>query len=281
MNEQQRARFLCLRKLNGNGTMTDASKESRQRADKGQTRLLTDKVNIILPVRSRKQNKHLTFVFAAKNNPCTMSMSMSLSATARARIVKLHASRGQHVARSPIASLARRTLAWSTQDGQTKCYSGPKWSHSPLLRPPTICVNLATRSFASSSPPETDFTNKLPRLEDANPERIRGIQVSPDSVGNNILPGNLVYKKYRFSGNTRKVPMELTHGYFWMMWDLRNTDGKPTLANETLIPEEDAQLFPLLTGLKTLNKDKADLPFFFVENNGKYLFPRMVSVKKL
>jgi hypothetical protein len=253
------------RKRHHDGRIQREPTKGRQRADEI---LTNNKIKIILPVRSRKQNKHLTFVFICGQNTCTMSMNMSLSATARARIAKLHAPRGQHVARSSIASLARRSLALSTQDGQTKCYSGPKWSHSPLLRSPTICVNLATRSFASSSPPETDFTNKLPRLEDANPERIRGIQVSPDSVGNNILPGNLVYKKYRFSGNTRKVPMELTHGYFWMMWDLRNTDGKPTLANETLIPEEDAQLFPLLTGLKTLNKDKADLPFFFVENNG-------------
>jgi hypothetical protein len=132
-------------------------------------------------------------------------------------------------------------------------------------------VSFTNRSLASSSPEDgktTDYT-KLRRLEDANPERIRGIQVNPDSVGNIVLPGNLLYKKYKWSGNTRKVPMELELGYFWMMSDLRKTSGKPTLSNETLIPEEEAQLFPVLTGLKTLNKDKADLPFFFVDNHGE------------
>lgn len=140
-----------------------------------------------------------------------------------------------------------------------------RWSQHQFTRPPA--ANIIHRNLSSSLPPPTDFT-KLKRFEDANPERIRGINVNPKSIGTVILPGNLVYKKYKWSGNTRKVPMELEHGYFWMMWDLRNTEGKPTLSNETLIPEEDAQLFPMLTGLKTLNKEKADLPFFFVENHG-------------
>eukprot|EP00980_Cylindrotheca_fusiformis_P000291 scaffold66_cov115-Cylindrotheca_fusiformis.AAC.23 len=122
--------------------------------------------------------------------------------------------------------------------------------------------------FSSSSNNDKDFT-KLQRFEDANPERIRGIQVNPDGLGSQILPGNLVYKKYKLSGNTRKVPLELVHGYFWMMWDLRNTNNKPTLSNETLIPEEDSQIFPVLTGVKNLNGQKADLPFYFVENNSE------------
>jgi ATPase complex subunit ATP10 len=120
-----------------------------------------------------------------------------------------------------------------------------------------------SRSFSGKTP---DYT-KLQRFEDANPERIRGIQMNPDGIGSKILPGNMVYKKYKFSGNTRKVPLELVHGYFWMMWDLRKTNNKPTLSNETLIPEEDSQLFPVLTGVKTLNGEKADLPFYFVDND--------------
>lgn len=120
----------------------------------------------------------------------------------------------------------------------------------------------STRSFSGKTP---DYT-KLRRFEDANPERIRGIQVNPDGVGSQILPGNLVYKKYRVSGNTRKVPLELVHGYFWMMWDLRKTNNKPTLSNEKLIPEEDAQIFPVLTGVKSLNGENADLPFHFVDS---------------
>lgn len=112
----------------------------------------------------------------------------------------------------------------------------------------------------------TAASEKLQRFEDANPERIRDIQINPDGVSSQILPGNLVYKKYKFSGNTRKVPLELVHGYFWMMRDLRRTGHKTTLSNETLIPADRAQLFPLLRGAKSLNNAEADLPFFFVDS---------------
>lgn len=129
-----------------------------------------------------------------------------------------------------------------------------------------------TRTFSDFPPPsgDTDFT-KLRRLEDANPERIDGIQVNPDGIGSSVLPGNLVYKFYKWSGNTRKVPLELVHGYFWMVNDLRATNGKPTLSNETLIPEEKAQSFPILSGLETLSKVKTDIPYFFIQDECKYI----------
>jgi ATPase complex subunit ATP10 len=121
-----------------------------------------------------------------------------------------------------------------------------------------------------STEKKKDFT-KLQRFEDANPDRIAEIQVNPDSLGSKILPGNLVYKKYKFSGNTRKVPLELVHGYFWMMSDLRITNHKPTLSNDSLIKEEDAQIFPVLTGLKSLRGEPADLPFYFTSGAQKRL----------
>ena len=120
------------------------------------------------------------------------------------------------------------------------------------------------------SPPDHNAKkdlSHLQRLEDANPERIQGILVNPKSVGYHVLPGNLVYKKYKWSGNTRKIPLELEHGYFWMISDLRRTDKKPTLSNETLISEEEAQFFPVLTGLKSLSRQNADLPFFFLDRD--------------
>jgi hypothetical protein len=134
-----------------------------------------------------------------------------------------------------------------------------------------------TRNFSSSSslpPPPSPPSNKIPkfsRLEDVNPERIRGIVVNPLSLGNSILPGNLVYKKYNWSGNVRKVPVELVHGYFWMIWDLRNTLQKPTLSNDRLISAREAQFFPELTGLTTLADPttKVDLPSFFTASPSK------------
>lgn len=131
------------------------------------------------------------------------------------------------------------------------------------------------RRFSSSprNPEDTDFS-KLRRLEDANPERIHGIQVNPDSIGSNILPGNLVYKFYKWTGNTRKVPLELVHGYFWMLNDLKATNGKPTLSNEKLIPAEEAQTFPMLMGLESLSRKKTDLPYFLIADKGKILLSR-------
>jgi hypothetical protein len=133
----------------------------------------------------------------------------------------------------------------------------------------TSVMGVECRRFLSTPPPpETDFS-KLRRLEDANPERIHGIQVNPESIGSTVLPGNLVYKFYKWTGNTRKVPLELAHGYFWMVKDLKTTDGKPTLPNESIIPEEDAQTFPMLTGLNSLSKETTDLPYFFIADKGE------------
>ncbi len=127
--------------------------------------------------------------------------------------------------------------------------------------------------YSSSSPIYDESSNakkefaKLTRLEDANPERIHGIEVNPDSLGHGVLPGNLIYKTYKLTGNTRKVPLELAHGYFWMIKDLKKTDSKPILSNTKLIPHQDAQLFPTLEGLTTLDDLDTDieLPIFFLE----------------
>jgi hypothetical protein len=125
--------------------------------------------------------------------------------------------------------------------------------------------SIAIRSFATTDE-KTDFS-KL--LKNANPDRIQGIVVNPESVGNKILPGNLIYKKYKWSGNTRKVPMELEHGYFWMIGDLKRTENRPTLSNDTMIPESDAQHFPVLKGLKSLSGNVVDLPFCLMDNDGE------------
>lgn len=126
------------------------------------------------------------------------------------------------------------------------------------------------RAFSNKSQPpkDADFSKER-SFEDANPERIHGIQVNPDSIGDQVLPGKLVYKHYKWTGNTRKVPLELVHGYFWMLNDLKKTNGKPLLSNEKLIPEDQAQVFPILTGLETLGKVKTDIPYFFIEDEGK------------
>ena len=146
-------------------------------------------------------------------------------------------------------------------------------SSSSNVRPsfPPSNILSSTRRFSTNPSQEDEDSetkeeaSKFASFEDANPDRIKGIQVNPDSVGSTVLPGNYVYKKFRLSGNTRKVPVELEHGYFWMMWDLEKTGKKPTISNETLISDRDAESFPVLTGLNTLNKERVDLPFYFLD----------------
>ncbi|KAG7339489.1 ATP10 protein [Nitzschia inconspicua] len=128
---------------------------------------------------------------------------------------------------------------------------------------PSSSTSTSSASSSSSSKPSSSWN----RLEDANPERIHGIQVNPDSLGNDILPGNMIYKTYKWTGNVRKIPVELARGYFWMVSDLKRTDSKPTLSNQTLIPESDSQPFPKLTGLFTLEDPSTtvDIPYFFLD----------------
>jgi len=157
----------------------------------------------------------------------------------------------------------------------------PPISTHHLARQPNIKIgqNSLTnrdsgRYFASSSTPppppggDTDFPG-LRRFEDANPTRIEGINVNPDGIGSTVLPGNLVYKYYKWTGNTRKIPLELAHGYFWMLNDLKKTGGKTTLPNNELIPEDQAQTFPMLTGLESLSRIQTDLPYTFISDKGK------------
>jgi ATP10 protein len=122
-----------------------------------------------------------------------------------------------------------------------------------LASPATYIV---TRSFF-------DF----PQKQD---NRIRDIIPNPDSIGSRIKPGNLIDKFYKRANRMRTVPVELAHGYFWMIKDVRDTQGKPTLSNTHLIPTETAQQFPsLLSGVKTLSGESVEIPEYFSRQNRK------------
>lgn len=106
--------------------------------------------------------------------------------------------------------------------------------------------------------------------EKPSDNRIKDIQVNPDSVGSQIKPGNLMDKFYKKTGNTRTLPVELALGYFWMIEDLRKCANKPTLSNPKLISAATAQAFPTLTTngiIKTLTGDAVELPAFFLRKN--------------
>jgi ATPase complex subunit ATP10 len=110
------------------------------------------------------------------------------------------------------------------------------------------------RFFASSSPPD----------------RIPGIQVSPESIGAQIVPGGKsVIKKDPKTGVDRFVMVERAYGYFWMINDLTKPGGsKPIVANTALIPAEEARDFSTLMNLNVLDTDESvDIPAYFLRNN--------------
>lgn len=103
-------------------------------------------------------------------------------------------------------------------------------------------------------------------------KRIKEIRVNEKSIGSKLKPGNLVDKFYPKTKNTRTLPVELAHGYFWMVHDLQATDGKPTLSNDYIIPAKNAEPFPeLLAGVKTLSDSdqtsNVELPQYFLRKN--------------
>lgn len=92
--------------------------------------------------------------------------------------------------------------------------------------------------------------------------------MNPGSFGNKILPGNKVIKVVR--DEERQILAERAFGNFWMMSDLKKTDNKPILTNDTLIDEADAQVFPTLGEWITLKEGSQpyqQVPDFFIRNN--------------
>jgi mitochondrial ATPase complex subunit ATP10 len=102
------------------------------------------------------------------------------------------------------------------------------------------------------------------------PHRHGGIRMHPDSISRKVLPpGNMVWQRSKpRKGRVRKQKyLELEYGYFWNIRDLKNTNEKPILSNETLIPEKDSKVFPKLEGLKSLASpsQQINLPDFFMQ----------------
>jgi len=90
------------------------------------------------------------------------------------------------------------------------------------------------------------------------------IVVSPLGVSSSILPGGMVEKVNKKTGQISYVNVERAFGYFWMLGDLRKNGGKPVLSNDCLIPAELAKPFPRLDNLKSLTgEDSISLPDFF------------------
>ena len=94
--------------------------------------------------------------------------------------------------------------------------------------------------------------------------RHEGILMNPEGLSRKILPGNLV-EQVTASGTTRQRYVELVHGYFWMVKDLRQTDEKPILPS--WIPSKEAKVFPTITNLTSLSGNRVDFPDALLQSN--------------
>jgi mitochondrial ATPase complex subunit ATP10 len=96
--------------------------------------------------------------------------------------------------------------------------------------------------------------------------RHKGILMHPESISAKILPGNVVPRVTR-SGATKLRITELEYGNFWMLKDLKRTGEKPVLANPELIEEASAQVFPTISGVRSLSGQVVTFPAHFVRKN--------------
>lgn len=125
--------------------------------------------------------------------------------------------------------------------------------YTPLSQP----VFLQERTFTSTSFPESGDGHSD---EDDVYARNAHVRMNPKSIGRLILPGNMTERIDLRKKEKKLINADREFGHFWMLKDLRETDGKPVLANTSLIPLESAKLFPPLRDLATLSGNTVHLP---------------------
>ena len=95
-----------------------------------------------------------------------------------------------------------------------------------------------------SSVPPFHLLDDATKLRLAN--RHNGIEMNPDSLSRTILPYDQILKTNSKTGSVRLMDVERSLGYFWTLSDLKKANNKPIESNQTLIPTEDAKVFPSL-----------------------------------
>lgn len=120
------------------------------------------------------------------------------------------------------------------------------------------CLSIPRQVRCLSSPPDTS-------------RRHTGIEMHPDSIGQYILPGNVV-SKHTLAGKHVWQPVSLEYGHFWMLRELRQTAEKPiNTTTSTLIDEKQAKVFPTLQGLECLDSTAQpsviDIPQHWLRKN--------------
>ena len=153
----------------------------------------------------------------------------------------------------------RHTSDIMRHEFSTKCRRMPNGSRSIFGRRPPQCeFSIQNFNFFST-------LHENERSKDYE-HRHHGVIVHPESIAGMILPGNVVRRTTR-NGLEKLRITEMEYGNFWMIKDLKQTGEKPILANESLIDERDAKLFPTLKGAISLSDKSVDFPAHFVRKN--------------
>jgi ATPase complex subunit ATP10 len=128
------------------------------------------------------------------------------------------------------------------------------------------------RAFSTDDKVEDDFDGVDSFTRGEMQKRHIGIKMNKNGLSRHILPGDYVVKVNKKTGDKKMVAIERSFGYFWFLKDLTNTDSKPIVSNEELIPIDDAQTFPPLNpnsdgSLTNLLDEEINLPHFFTRGN--------------
>jgi ATPase complex subunit ATP10 len=97
--------------------------------------------------------------------------------------------------------------------------------------------------------------------------RNKSIIMHPNGYGQHILPGNYVTKIHPKTGAVKRVMLEFEYGHFWALKELSLTNNKPIVSNDVVIPANQAEVFPTITGLINLHEEIVDIPQFFTRYN--------------
>lgn len=128
-------------------------------------------------------------------------------------------------------------------------------------REPMSLRYFANASADTTASPVEDENNN----NNSSSHRHGGIQMHPDSISGQILPGGTHVERNTIRGGTSRKYVEMAYGYFWMLKDMRQSDEKPI--QSSVIAEDHAKVFPNLHGLTSLAGTTVDLPEYALRQN--------------
>ena len=189
---------------------------------------------------------------------CLEMSRVAVSSAKRLTSCRLVRQRHDAVASSSLRTRATNLLPISSSYASSSFGRGCR---EILSRRPRNVVVVSKRTLFGPPPTWED------EYEELIARRNKSIIMHPDGHGQHILPGNYVTKIHPKTGAVKRVMLEFAYGHFWAFKELTLTNNKPILSNEVVIPANQAEGFPTITGLINLHDEVVDIPHFFTRYN--------------